>query len=97
MNNDNDLARFFAQWPETAHLGARVPSVSFETPDGTLVNDGIDAERTVAAFEEFLVIVDTHQDLPAAMVEAADRVSKMLPTLRAFVADPYIVMNSGVN
>ena len=93
----NDLEDFFRRWRETAHLSALVPSIKFTMPDGTPVNDGVDAQQVVRALEEFLAIADTHQDPPASMVEAAEKVRVALPPMRAFLADPLNVMRSGVN
>lgn len=89
----DDLCSLFAYWPETRHLGARLKLLWVER--GGSAEICVDTDSLIPVLEEFVVISETCTS--TEMHAVAEKIRRMLPTIKAFDADPNTVMESGVN
>lgn len=92
----DEVRALFCQWPCTKHLGAKLKLIQVEVRPG-VVETTIETGSMIAVLEEFIEIARRMAPPPRGMREMAARAAQMLPTLRAFNADPFTVMSSGVN
>lgn len=96
MSDADSLRGLFAQWPQTAHLGATLRTVDVEM-SGRVV-PCVEAGSLANALDAFIAIADgLGRAAPREMRLTANKARGMVASLRAFDADPLTVMRSGVN
>lgn len=92
----DEVRAVFCRWKATEHLGAKLKLMQFENMRGE-VETGVETGSLIEVLEEFVKITNGLRRAPVEMREIKKRALSMLPTLRAFHADPHTVMDSGVN
>jgi hypothetical protein len=88
----DDVLRSF---PELQHLAGRVKRIKYLDTNGA-EQEGVETSSMLPVLEEVVVIAERHPR-NRRLREMGLRVAGMLPTLRAFDADPLTVLASGVN
>lgn len=87
---------FLHGWHRTAHLSSKLIALRIRGTNNE-EREGYEVGAVVALVEEFVAIVEAHDDAPPEMVNVAKRMRDALPSLRAFHADPWNVIKHGIN
>jgi hypothetical protein len=82
-------------FPELRHLAGRLKRIKFLDTNG-MEQEGIATASVLPVLEEVVAIAQRHPR-NRRLREMGLRVAGMLPTLRAFDADPLTVLMNGVN